>query len=286
MRLRGLDWRARALVEGLSRGAHVSRRHGFSVEFSEYRPYVPGDDVRFLDWRVLARTDRDYVRRFEDETNVIGTLVVDASRSMGFGTVGWTKAEYAATLLAGLAAVLDGQGDAVGVQAFAEGLEERLPARHRPGHLRQVLLALDRPPEGGRSDVAAALGALGDRLTRRGLVVVASDLLTPAASLERPLGALRAAGHEVALFVVLDPAELTLSLDGPARLVDLETGEERQVDPAAARPAYLRAIGAHLAAVEAIGARLGVAVVRAPTDRHPGEPLAQYLSARSPRRRR
>src|SRR5687767_6189904 len=134
MKIRSLELRAQVLCEGLWRGLHRSPFHGFSVEFTEYRPYTPGDDVRFLDWRLYARTDRDYVKKFEDETNLRCHLVVDQSRSMGYGSLGWTKADYAATAAATLATFLDGQGDAVGLVTLAERLQEHLSPRNRPGH--------------------------------------------------------------------------------------------------------------------------------------------------------
>src|SRR5919205_403131 len=154
MKIRSLELRAKVVVEGFQRGLHRSPFHGFSVEFTEYRPYVPGDDVRFLDWRLYARSDRDYVKRFEDETNLRCHLVVDQSGSMAFGSIGWSKAAYAATLAATLAHFLDGQGDAVGLVSFAAAVREHLPARHRPGHLRRVLFALESAPAGA----SAALG--------------------------------------------------------------------------------------------------------------------------------
>src|SRR6186713_2068155 len=153
MTIRSLELRARAVVEGFWAGLHRSPYHGFSVEFTEYRQYTPGDDPRHLDWRVFARSDRFFIKKFEDETNLRCHLVVDQSRSMSFGTPGWTKAAYAATLAATLARFLHLQGDAVGLLSFDQGVRDYLPARHRAGHLRQLTLALDKPPGGSATDL-------------------------------------------------------------------------------------------------------------------------------------
>src|SRR6266498_1227434 len=144
MAIRNLELRARVVVEGFWTGLHRSPYHGFSVEFTEYRQYSPGDDPRYLDWRLLARSDRCYVKKFEDETNLRCRLRVDNSRSMGFGSVGYTKAEYGRTLAATLAWFLHQQGDATGLLTFDEAIRDYLPARHKPGHLRHLMLALEK----------------------------------------------------------------------------------------------------------------------------------------------
>ncbi len=194
MSLRRLELRARVVVEGFWSGLHRSPYHGFSVEFTEYRAYTPGDDPRYLDWRVLARSDRYFVKRFEDETNLRVHLLVDQSRSLGFGSRGYSKADYAATLAASLAWFLHRQGDAVGVIAFDEQVRDYLPARHRPGHLRQVLLHLDRPPAGRGTDLTAPLRRAAELLRKRGLVVLVSDCLAPLERLDRALLELLLAG--------------------------------------------------------------------------------------------
>src|SRR5476649_2097021 len=148
MAIRSLELRARVVVEGFWNGLHRSPYHGFSVEFTEYRQYSPGDDTRYLDWRLYARSDRYYLKKFEDETNLRCHLLVDQSRSMSYGSTGYTKAQYAATLAATLAYFLHLQGDAVGLLTFDEKVREYLPARHRTGHLRQLMFALEKPASG------------------------------------------------------------------------------------------------------------------------------------------
>jgi uncharacterized protein (DUF58 family) len=286
MRIRSLELRARAVVEGLWRGLHRSPYHGFSVEFTEYRPYSPGDDVRFLDWRLYARSDRDYVKKYEDETNLRCQLVVDQSRSMSFGSGAASKAQYAATLAATLASFLFEQGDAVGVTTFAGGIGEHLPARNRPGHLRRLLAALERPAEGRATAVGRALEHAAELLRRRGMVVLFSDLLVSLAECERPLAALRAAGHEVVLFQLLDPAERTLALEGPTLLRDLESDQVLHVDPSAVRPAYQRALERHLHDIASLCARLGVDRHLFLTDRPFESALLEFLGERAQRGRR
>ena len=170
MAIRNLELRARTVVEGFWHGLHRSPHHGFSVEFTEYRPYTPGDDPRYLDWRLVARTDRYFIKKFEDETNLRAHLLVDNSRSMTFGSRGYTKSDYARTLAATLAWFLSHQGDATGLLTFDESVREYLPARHRPGHLRHLMLALEKPAEGRATDLAAPLHRIAELVRKRGLV--------------------------------------------------------------------------------------------------------------------
>src|SRR5678809_1244479 len=157
MSIKNLELRARVVVEGFWTGIHRSPYHGFSVEFTEYRQYSPGDDPRYLDWRLFARSDRYYIKKFEDETNLRCYLLVDHSRSMGYGSLGYTKSQYASTLAATLAYFLHRQGDAVGLLTFDEQIREYLPARHRTGHLRHLMLALEKPAAGQATDIGAPL---------------------------------------------------------------------------------------------------------------------------------
>ncbi len=259
MSIRSLELRARAVVEGFRAGLHRSPWHGFSVEFTEYRQYTPGDDPRHLDWRVYARSDRYYIRKFEDETNLRCHLLVDQSHSMAYGTPGWTKAEYAATLAATLARFLYLQGDAIGLLSFDEGLRDYLPARQKTGHLRQIILALDKPAGGTATDLIKPLRRISEIVRKRGLMVVISDFLTPVDELERNLVSLTASGHEVVLFQILDPAELDFGFTAASVFEDAESGRTLYIDPAAARAGYLERLAAHQAALEAICQKLGLA---------------------------
>src|SRR5678815_3911420 len=179
MAIRNLELRARTVVEGFWNGIHRSPYHGFSVEFTEYRPYTAGDDLRYLDWRVFARSDRYFIKKFEDETNLRCHLLADNSRSMAFGSLGFSKASYAATLAATIGYFLYLQGDAVGLLTFDETIREYLPARHRSGHLRQIMLGLERPPGGQTTDFAAPLKQMVEIVRKRGLMVILSDFFAP-----------------------------------------------------------------------------------------------------------
>jgi uncharacterized protein (DUF58 family) len=259
MSIRSLELRARAVVEGFWSGLHRSPYHGFSVEFTEYRQYTPGDDPRHLDWRVYARSDRYFIKKFEDETNLRCHLLVDQSRSMSFGTPGWTKAAYAATLAATLARFLHLQGDAVGLLSFDEGVRDYLPARHRAGHLRQLILALDKPAGGGATDLIKPLQRITEIVRKRGLIVIVSDFLTSLEHLERNLAALAASGHEIVLFQVLDPSEQRFEFTAPAIFEDVESGRTLFIDPLTARQGYLGRFAAHQSALGLICQKIGIA---------------------------
>jgi uncharacterized protein (DUF58 family) len=259
MSIRSLELRARAVVEGFWAGLHRSPYHGFSVEFTEYRQYTPGDDPRHLDWRVFARSDRFFIKKFEDETNLRCHLLVDQSRSMSFGTPGWSKAAYAATLAATLARFLHLQGDAVGLLSFDEGVRDYLPARHRAGHLRELILALDKPAGGGATDLIKPLQRITEIVRKRGLILIVSDFLTSLDHLERNLAALTASGHEAVAFQVLDPSEQRFEFTAPAIFEDVESGRTLFIDPLTARQGYLGRFTAHQKALEVICQKLGIA---------------------------
>jgi uncharacterized protein (DUF58 family) len=285
MRIRSLELRARAVVEGFWSGMHRSPYHGFSVEFTEYRQYTPGDDPRHLDWRVFARSDRFFIRKYEDETNLRVHLVADLSRSMAYGSRGVTKADYAATLAATLGRFLHLQGDAVGLLTFDDKVRDYLPARHRAGHLRQLMLALEKAAGGQATDLAAPLERITSLIRRRAMVVMISDFLAPLEQLERNLAALAACGHEVTVFQVADPAELTLGLEQPVLLEDAESQRTLYVDPAVARAGYVRRYEAHQEALVAACRRLGVTHHRVVTDRPLELALFDFLQERMRRGR-
>ncbi|MBN1442592.1 MAG: DUF58 domain-containing protein, partial [Planctomycetes bacterium] len=258
MRIRSLEMRARVVVEGFFHGMHRSPYHGFSVEFSEYRQYSPGDDPRTLDWRLYARSDRYYVKRFEDETNLRCHLLVDLSRSMGYGSLAYSKAEYARTAAATLAYFLWLQRDAVGALTFDEGIAEYLPARYRPGHFRRLIACLARDCAGRSTDLGAPLERIARLVTKRGLIVLVSDLLAPLDSLDVQLRLLRSRGHEVIVLQVLDPAEESLGYETPALFEDIESGRSLYVDPDAVRREYRRRYLEHSKAIDDICGGLGI----------------------------
>ncbi len=283
MALRNLELRARAVVEGDWSGRHRSPAQGFSVEFTEYRQYAPGDDLRFLDWRALARSDRYYLKKFEDETNVRCHFVVDQSRSMNFGSGAYSKSGYAATLAATLAYFLHRQGDAVGLLTFDERVREYMPARHRVDHLRRLMQALEAPAGGAATDLFAPLERLAQLLKKRGLVVFLSDFLAPLDNFEARAGALTAAGHELAVIQVLDPAEKNLSFSQATLFRDSENDREIFVDPAAIRSEYIARLGEHNAAIQASCQNLGASYRLVLTDQPLELELTDFVRQRNRR---
>ncbi len=285
MRIKSLQLRARAAVEGFVKGLHRSPYHGFSVEFSEYRQYTPGDDPRYLDWKLFARSDRYHIKRFEDETNLRCTLVVDTSRSMAYGSGAYTKSDYARTLAATVATFLTRQRDAVGLITFEDTLTQYLPPRHRPGHLARMIALLEREPQAKSTDLAKSLDQVAATVRKRGLVIIISDLLAPTELLRTRLGYLRATGHDVVVLRVLDPAEIHFPFDTPSRFRDAESGRDVYVDPAAARTGYLTRFNAHAAEVRQSCDDLGVEFVAVSTDQALGSVLFDLLKNRMKRGR-
>lgn len=285
VRVKSLQLRARVVVEGFDKGIHRSPYHGFSVEFSEYREYTPGDDPRYLDWHLFARSDRYYIKKFEDETNLRCHLVVDGSRSMGYGSGGVTKWDYARTAAATVAYFLSRQRDAVGLVTFEDRVVEYVPPRARPGHLAHLMALLHREPTGRATDLTGPLDEVGAATPRRGLFVVFSDLLVPAATVRAGVGNLRAAGHDVVVFRVLDPAEVSFDFDTPGLFRDAETGQEVFVDPRTAAGEYRARFAAHADEVRKACVSAGADFEQVTTDRPLELVLFDLLRARARRGR-
>jgi len=283
MAIRSLELRARVVVEGFWNGLHRSPYHGFSVEFTEYRQYSPGDDTRYLDWRLYARSDRYYLKKFEDETNLRCHLLVDQSRSMNYGTLGYTKSDYARTLAATLAWFLNGQGDAVGLFTFAERVRDYLPARHRHGHLRQLMHALENEAEGSATNLGEPLRRVAELARKRGLIVLISDLLAPVNELESNLARLTAAGHEVVIFQILDPNEVAFDFNRAMLFQDVESEKDIYLDPETVRAEYQRKLHIHGLGVETICRKLGFAFHRVVTNEPMDVALFNFLQSRNRR---
>jgi uncharacterized protein (DUF58 family) len=286
MRIKSLELRARTIVEGFRAGLHRSPYHGFSVEFSEYRQYVSGDDPRYLDWKLLARTDRHYIRQYEDETNLRCQLLVDKSRSMAFGSLPFSKDEYAATLAATWVYFLLTQRDAAGIATFSDKMEEFIPARFRPGQLRRVLAALERSGTGTSSALAGPIAQLASVIRHRGWIVLISDLLAPLTDVKQRLGELTARGHDVCVWQVLDPAEIDLSFDEPAIFEDIETEKRLYVDPDSIRDVYTKRLRTHCEQIEATCDSLGARYLRVLTNQPFDEVLSHAIALMQTRRTR
>ena len=238
-RLSRLDLIARMVVEGFITGLHQSPYHGFSVEFSEYRQYMPGDSLRDLDWKVFGKTDRLYVKQYEEETNLKSHLLIDASASMAYRSGSIAKFQYASYVAAALSHLMLRQRDAVGLIAFDDRIRTYLPPRSVASHLHVLLTALQNTrPEGGDTDLATAFHDLAERIVRRGLIVVISDLFDEPDRLLNGLKHFRHRNHEVIVFHVLDPRERDLDFYRETRFVDLESGAQIATEPWHLAPAY------------------------------------------------
>jgi uncharacterized protein (DUF58 family) len=287
-----LELVARFIVEGFLIGLHRSPYHGFSAEFSSYREYAPGDDLRHLDWKVFGRTDRFYLKQFEENTNLACWLLVDCSGSMkvgGEGKVGGvgkgepervSKFTYARQLAAGLAYLMLKQQDAVGMLAFADGPVASVNAHARTVQLGNVLTQLSRlAPEKG-TDVARGLAALPDKLTRRGLVVFISDCLAEPNDITDAMRLFRARGHEVLVFHVLSPEERDFPFSSLTEFVDAETEERLLTHPSDLKAAYLEALGEHVAKLKGACDEMNVDFVELRTDTRLDRALVDYLAKR------
>lgn len=278
MRIRNLQLRSRHVVDGFYNGLHRSPYHGFSVEFSQYRPYSVGDDPRQLDWKLFARSDRYHIKQFEDETSRRCYLLVDQSRSMDYTTLTYTKADYARTVAASLGYYLTLQRDSVGLLTFGDAVLEFLPARHRPGHFRRFLAALERSSHGTQTDLQKPLEQIAAMVRRRGLVVLISDLLAPVESLKKHLSHLIGRGHEVLLLRILDPGEIVLTLSEPTMVRDLESGRDVYIDPQTAIEKYQQRFAEHEQQVRSACDSLGVVFSTLPTDQPVDTALFDLLS--------
>jgi len=226
-------------------GIHRSATRGASVEFAEYRKYVPGDDPKHIDWQVYARSDRFYIKEFEADTNLRAYLVLDASGSMAFDSGRGTRFDFARRLAAHLAYLMVRQGDAVGLHCCAENVAVDLPARQAPSHLHTCFDLLERVEPKGESTLTDALHTLAERIQRRASVIVLTDAFMPAGELLDAVQHLCFQRHEVSLFHLLDPQETAFDFTRPVRFVDLEGGADLVADPSVMRQTYLDALEQH-----------------------------------------
>lgn len=242
-RLASMELRARLVVEGFMTGLHRSPYHGFSVEFAEHRQYMPGDEIRRIDWKVLGRTDRYYIKQFEEETNLKAYILVDASMSMNFKAEGQvTKLQYASYLAAAIAYLLVRQQDAVGLVTYDEDIRAFLPPHSTKVYLQNILAELERLRAGSTTGTGRVLNAVADRLQRRGLVLVFSDLFDDPAEVMSALKHFRHGQHEVIVFHILDPRERNFQFGRDAIFKDMESGEELMTQPFQIQRSYQEAM--------------------------------------------
>ena len=283
---------ARWIVDGFMTGLHRSPRKGFSVEFADYRPYQPGDDLRFVDWKIAARADRWVVRQYEEETNLRATIVLDVSKSMAWsgdqlrslghaaGPGRLTKLAYAEILTASLALLLIRQRDAVGLVRYDATVRSAVPPRARTGHWRRLLAALEEQGAGLASSAPQALTQAARLINRRGMIVLISDLLMEPSEVERALKGLRAMGHDITVLHIMDPAERGLAGSGEALFVDPESDLRVPASVTDVRAAYRKTVDDVIAEWRSMLTASGVSYEVILTDESFGVPLRRAFAAR------
>lgn len=279
-RISSMQLLARTVVEGFILGLHRSPFRGFSVEFAEYRAYAPGDDIRHIDWKAYAKTDRYFVKQFEEETNLACHVLLDASASMSYGSQALTKSGYAARLAACLSYFMMRQRDAAGLLIFDTAIRELLPPAMRPTHLHRLLGALESCRPGGETDLAGPLHQAAGAIRSRGLIVLISDLLSDVRPLLGALQHLKFCGHDVIVFQVLDRDELEFPFGDLAEFTDLETGQRVKTSSRSARQQYLRELEAHQSAIRDGCAELRIDLAVLDTRMPLDIALAEYLYRR------
>ena len=233
--------RAKLIVEGFIIGMHKSPYHGFSVEFSEHRPYGYGDEIKYIDWKLWGKTDRFYIKQFEEETNLKCHLILDKSASMNYGSIDITKFDYSKNLSAALIYLMIKQQDAVGLTTFDDKIDLTIPPRSKKGHLNLLLQTMHRAKVGGETNVSSLLHSLAESIHKRGLIILISDLLDDEKKIINGLRHFRHKGHEVIIFHVVDPKEMNLDFDDNINFIDMENDEKLIVDSRQIKNEYNKA---------------------------------------------
>jgi uncharacterized protein (DUF58 family) len=238
-KIAGLDLKARLIVEGFVSGLHKSPYHGFSVEFAEHREYVPGDDIRHIDWKVFGRSDRYYIKQYEEETNLVSYVLLDVSESMRYSGNGMTKLDYGCHIAAALSYLVIQQQDSAGMVLFDDEVQAFMPASSNPSNLKEMLQKLAEIEARQKTDIGRVFHEIAERLGKKGLVVVISDLFDDPVRILAGLRHLRHRGHDVIVFHVLDHDEVTFPLERITMFEGLEDGPRVIADPRALRQGYL-----------------------------------------------
>jgi uncharacterized protein (DUF58 family) len=285
-RLGRLELIARQVVEGFISGRHKSPYKGFSVEFAEHREYSPGDDIRDIDWRVYGKSDRYYIKQYEEETNVRATILLDASGSMKYqGAQAVSKFRYGQMLAASLAHLMLHQCDAVGLVTFDTLVRRFIPPRSRASHLRVLLEEMDATEPGGETSLGDIFHDIAERVHRRGLVVIISDLFDDVTRLMSGLHHFRYKRHEVLLLHVMAPEELTFPFSNWTQFRNLESpGHRIQLDPRSVRDQYLKAVGQFVEQVHREAGRMEIDYVQMDTSTPFAQVLSSYLGRRLARK--
>jgi uncharacterized protein (DUF58 family) len=278
--LANLELVARTAVEGFLIGLHRSPHFGFSQEFAEFRAYNEGDDPRFVDWNVFARTERTYIRRYEGETNTRLMVLLDASASMGYQSGKVSKLQYGKYLAAALAYLATRQHDPVGLIVFDEAIRHYRPPSGRSGSLHGVLHALDTATPGQKTDLEGCFLKFREHLSRRGLVAIISDLYCDPIAMSKAVAPLAYTGHDMVFFHVLDPGELQPQWRDSVLFEDMESGQTMEVSPDYLEGDYRKKLDDHLAGVRRAAAGVGADIVLARTDEPLDNALRRYLMFR------
>jgi uncharacterized protein (DUF58 family) len=278
-----LDLVARTVVDGFVAGLHRSPDFGFSQEFAEYRAYTPGDDLRHVDWNVFARTERAYLKRYRGETNTEVTVLLDTSASMGFSSGSVTKLHYSKFLAASLVYLAHLQRDSTGIIVFHDEVANSVPPSSRQGQLMRLLHAVDRAALGQRTNFSAPFFQLQQLVKRRGISILISDLYEKPEAIIDTLAPLRARGHELILFHVLDADEIEPKFGSSMMLVDMETDDTLEATPDYARTEYRSKISSHIRDLEAKAEGAGIDYFLLRTDRPLDEALREYFHIRQRR---
>ena len=279
-RISRLELRARAVVKGVITGMHKSPHRGHSVEFAQHRDYTRGDEIRHIDWKVYARSDRMYVKQFEEETNLKAYLALDCSTSMDYRSGAMSKKQYGSVIAAALATLLMRQRDSIGLALFSNTVDRFLPAAGTPSHLRETFKQLEEAQTHPRTGLSNVFHDMAERIKRRSMIVVISDLLDDAQETLKALRHFRHNRHEVVLFHVLDRDELTFPFRETVIFEGMENEGNLPADPNALRQEYLRLITDHIEALRRGCREGGMDYVQFCTDEPPDVHLAQYLSTR------
>jgi len=284
-RLKNLNLHARLPMLGSVTGLHRSPHRGSSLEFAEYRKYVPGDDTRRLDWRAYGRSDRFYIKEFEADTNLRLCLIVDTSGSMNYARGGISKLQFARQLAGTLAYLAAGQGDAIGLYCAGQTFQRQITPKRSAAHLRAILDSLATATATGETGLVAALHEAAERIRQRALVVVLSDLFVEPKELSAAFQHLRFRKHDVVVFHLLEQAEIQFDFDRPMRFVDLEGGPAILADPSLVATEYRQAVDGYLRDLQTIVRDANVDYQRLSLEQHYGDVLAKFLLARMPKRR-
>ncbi len=279
-RIARLDLRARQVVEGFITGMHKSRFFGHSVEFVQHREYVPGDDIRFLDWKVWAKADRYQIKQFEAETNLRATIVVDVSESMHYGRGPLNKYNYACTVAACLAYLIIKQQDSAGLVTFDDRVRQVLPPRSAQNHLDAIIKAMDISRPRDKTDIRGILGRVAETVPSRGMVIMVSDFLVDREPLFKGLEMLRHRKHDVLMFHVLDDDEMEFPFAGTTRFEGMEELPNLLCDPRALRDGYIDALNEYLVEVRRGATRMGIDYALVKTSDYLDAVLSKYLHHR------